>query len=87
MFALKLTAPLDADQTFVLSMPPEVQPGLYEIVLVLSKQQGDPDPRSAPLDQSATDEKQMLVLPTHDVGPWPAELSLSREDLYDEWGR
>ena len=27
------------------------------------------------------------ALPTHDLGPWPEELSLRRADLYDEDGR
>jgi len=26
-------------------------------------------------------------LPTHDLGPWPAGLSLRREDMYGEDGR
>jgi prevent-host-death family protein len=28
-----------------------------------------------------------LDFPVEDYGEWPADLSLRREDLYDDWGR
>lgn len=41
------------------------------------------------IEESApTGTKQPLDdFPVHDLGPWPKDLSLRREDMYDDWGR
>jgi hypothetical protein len=84
MLALRLTAPLDDDHRLVLAMPPEVPPGLYDIVLVLNEYRTTHEAQINPLP---VDEQITLELPVHDIGPWPSDLTLRREDLYDEWSR
>jgi hypothetical protein len=40
-----------------------------------------------PLRQVPSEAFDVDDLPTHDLGPWPAALSLRREDLYGDEGR
>lgn len=49
----------------------------------------DSELRDAVAPPPAPDDRrdQPLNLPVDDVGPWPADLSLRREDLYDADGR
>jgi hypothetical protein len=56
-------------------VPPGVPPGDYTAPLELPAGQLPPA-ASKPLDW-----------PVHDSGPWPADLSLRREDLYGDDGR
>ena len=55
-----------------------VPPGEHEITITMAPPQTRQRP-DEPFDVDA--------LPTHDLGPWPEELSLRRADLYDEDGR
>lgn len=50
-------------------------PGIRRAVIVVD---------DAPLQES---ERPPFSLPVHDRGPWPADLSLRREDMYGDWGR
>lgn len=52
-------------------LPDDVPPGRRTVVLVI-----DAPTEPAPLD-----------LPVHDLGPWPAGLSLRREDIYGDDAR
>jgi hypothetical protein len=54
---------------------PTVPPGDYTAALVLP-------PAERPAEAPA-----QLDWPVHDSGPWPADLSLRREDLYGDDGR
>jgi hypothetical protein len=38
-------------------------------------------------DQPALEKQAFLDFPIIDVGAWPENLSLKREDLYDDFGR
>lgn len=58
--------------------PAEVPVGEHEVTIRLSERP-TLEPAIHPL--KATD------LPRHDLGPWPADLSLSREDIYGDDGR
>ena len=58
-----------------LEVPPGIPPGRHRVVVVIDEQPLAPGAR-APAD-----------FPVDDVGPWPENLSLRREDMYDEWGR
>ncbi|HVS39264.1 MAG TPA: hypothetical protein VMS17_27150 [Gemmataceae bacterium] len=55
--------------------PTDLPPGRYRVVLVV-------DETPAPAE-----DRTPLVLPVHDVGPWPEGLSLRREDMYGDDGR
>ncbi len=37
--------------------------------------------------KTTTSNKNVLDFPVDDLGPWPKELSLSREDMYGDDGR
>lgn len=54
--------------------PENVQSGEYRVVIMIDEQQ-------------STGKEGKFEFPVHDVGPWPENLSLRREDMYDEWGR
>ena len=63
-----------ADGKASLQLPPEIPPGEHRAVLVIE-------------EQPATKERPPLDFPVIDVGAWPEDLSLRREDMYDDWGR
>ncbi|HZS44992.1 MAG TPA: hypothetical protein VFC63_07815 [Blastocatellia bacterium] len=54
--------------------PPDLQPGEYRAVL-------------EPLPAGRQGSSLPFDFPVRDVGPWPGNLSLRREDLYGEDGR
>ncbi|HUS17092.1 MAG TPA: hypothetical protein VM536_19000 [Chloroflexia bacterium] len=62
-------------------VPPGIPPGEHQVLLVL-----DAAPTTASPPQSPGPHL-LLDFPVDDVGPWPADLSLRREDLYDDDGR
>ncbi|MBI5666946.1 MAG: hypothetical protein HZC41_02990 [Chloroflexi bacterium] len=55
----------------ILPPQPDIEPGEYNAVLVIEAE--TPKTKRAPLN-----------LPVVDLGPWPEDLSLQREDLYDD---
>jgi len=58
--------------------PAAVPPGEHEITIKVAP----------PLTRQRPGEPfEISALPTHDLGPWPEGLSLSREDIYGEDGR
>jgi hypothetical protein len=80
MKTIETTVRVTADGKITLQLPPDIQPGEHQVVLII-------DEKPVP-EQSTTKEKRPpLNFPIHDFGPWPADLSLRREDMYGEWGR
>jgi hypothetical protein len=75
MRTLEMTAMIDRDGKLVLQLPPDIAPGEHRIVLVIEEQ---------PVIEG---KRQLLDFPIIDVGEWPNDLSLRREDLYDDFGR
>jgi hypothetical protein len=55
--------------------PAEVPAGEHEVTVTLADRPAG-EPAARPRDQGD--------LPRHDLGPWPAGLSLRREDLYSD---
>ena len=72
---IETTATIREDGTLTVAIPPDIGPGEHRIVVVIDDALLAPPPASLP------------PWPVRDYGPWPAELSLHREDLYDAWGR
>jgi hypothetical protein len=58
-----------------LHLPPDMPPGEYRVVLVMEEQ---------PAGLAGQEKRPPLSLPVHDLGPWPAGLSLRREDIYGD---
>jgi hypothetical protein len=56
-------------------VPTDLPPGYYRVVLVVDE------------TLMPKQEHPPLILPVHDVGPWPEGLSLRREDMYGDEGR
>jgi hypothetical protein len=59
-----------------LQLPDDFLPGTHRVVVVIDNQ---------PLADD--DVRPTLAFPVDDYGPWPQTLSLSREELYDDFGR
>jgi hypothetical protein len=76
MRALTTTAVVGPDHTLTLPVPPDIPPGVHEVVVVL--QEAAPRPRPG---------LTFADWPAQNVGPWPENLSLRREDLYGDDGR
>lgn len=62
----------DGRLTVQLRVPTNVQPGKHRVVVVI-----DEEPVKAA-------KRPPLDFPVDDCGPWPADLSLRREDMYDD---
>lgn len=63
------------DRKLVIQLPLDVPPGEHTYIVVLDAQQITPE------------EEAGLGFPIIHVDHWPANLSLRREDMYDDWGR
>lgn len=74
MKTIETTAVIGEDRLLQIQLPPDVTPGHHRVAVVI-----DENVLSAAgnLDD----------FPIIDVGPWPAGLSLRREDMYGDNGR
>ena len=75
MRTIETTAIVTNDGKITVHLPADIPPGEHHVVMVIDEQPTQKKKRP-PLD-----------FPVDSWGPWPADLSLSREDMYDEWGR
>lgn len=74
MKTIELTAVIGNDRQLIVSLPPDIIPGAHRVVVVIEE---------APVRMPTP----AWHFPVIDVGPWPAGLSLRREDLYGADGR
>ena len=74
MKTIETTAVVTTNHVLTINVPSDVVPGEHRVVVVID-------------EIPETIEPHTTELPTHDLGPWPAGLSLRREDMYDDWGR
>ncbi|NOT55625.1 MAG: hypothetical protein HOP18_13565 [Deltaproteobacteria bacterium] len=75
MRTLETIAHVTNDGKVSVLVPSDLSQGEYRVVLVID-------------DQPVNKEKRTLLdFPVMSVGAWPENLSLRREDMYDEWGR
>lgn len=75
MRTIEADAVITPEGRLTLEVPPAIQPGRHRVVLVIDEQ---------PL---AANSNLLQDFPVDDIGPWPENLSLRREDMYDDWGR
>ncbi|UBF29266.1 hypothetical protein K9N68_16375 [Kovacikia minuta CCNUW1] len=75
MITIEEIATVTSDGKVTVQLPSTVPPGEHKLVLVIDEQPIIKE-KSPPLD-----------LPVISVGTWPANLSLSREDMYGDDGR
>ncbi|HKP53738.1 MAG TPA: hypothetical protein VJ183_13935 [Chloroflexia bacterium] len=74
MRAIDTEAKVTEDGQLIVRVPPDIPPGEYKVVIELEPRT-DGEGKRKPLE--------FVVL---DI-PWPADLSLRREDMYGDWGR
>jgi hypothetical protein len=75
-----ITVAPDGKAVVELQLPATVSAGKHRAVVVLDE--GEADDR-----RTAAEARPSVEMPIHDFGPWPANLSLRREDLYGDHGR
>lgn len=75
MRTIETTATVAEDGKLTMQIPPDIEPGEHKVVIVIEEQ---PVKKETP---------PLLDFPVISVGSWPENLSLRREDMYDEWGR
>ena len=62
-------------------VPPEVAPGTHRVTLIIEEQPTTTQPAQPTTRVSAPGE-----FPVFDLGSWPEDLSLRREDMYEDSG-
>jgi hypothetical protein len=79
MKTIETVATVTADGKITVQLPPDIPAGEHKVVLVIDEK---------PLSQKPeTKEKPpSLDFPVIHVGSWPENLSLRREEMYDDWG-
>ncbi|MGH7966738.1 MAG: hypothetical protein ACRERD_33745 [Candidatus Binatia bacterium] len=75
MRTIEATATVTKDGKMTVPVPSDIPQGKHRVVVVIDEQ------------LVRKEKRPPLNLPAHDYGPWPADLSLRREDMYDDWGR
>lgn len=75
MKTIQTTVTVTEEGKLTIQVPHNIPPGKHRIVLVIDEQVADEENRPP------------LNFPVHDFGPWSANLSLRREDMYGEFGR
>jgi hypothetical protein len=76
MKAIELTAVVGEDRKLTVQLPPDIAPGLHQIVVVVAE-------LSSKRPQAWT----MDDWPIHDAGLVDASFTMRREDLYGDDGR
>ncbi|MGE0820472.1 MAG: hypothetical protein AB7G75_06545 [Candidatus Binatia bacterium] len=75
MRTIETTAVVTEDGKLTINVPPDIAPGEHQVVMIIEEQ---------PVKKAA---RPPLDFPVDNWGPWPENLALRREDMYDEWGR
>jgi hypothetical protein len=71
---LTTIATVTDDGKVTLQLPPDIAPGEHQVVLVIDENIKTEKPETKK-------ERSPLNFPTINVGSWPADLSLRREDM------
>lgn len=79
MRTIETNITVSADGRASIELPLPVPAGTHRAVVVLDE--------AKPEDTLHNPQTGSTDLPLHDLGPWPANLSLHREGLYDDGGR
>ncbi len=75
MRTIELDATITPGGLLTIEIPTDIPPGTHRVVIVIDDH------------EALTMYKPPFNFPVDDVGPWPENLSLRREDMYDDWGR
>ncbi|MEC4991595.1 MAG: hypothetical protein SAJ37_22905 [Oscillatoria sp. PMC 1068.18] len=80
MKTIQTTVTVTSEGKVTIQLPPDIPPGEHEVAVVI-------DEKILPKEEAVTQERPPLNFPVIHVESWPENLSLRREDMYDEWGR
>jgi hypothetical protein len=72
MRTIQTTIEVDESGKATLHLPAEVAPGPHRVVVVIEEAAGPLAP---------------LTFASHDVGPWPEDFTVRREEIYGDDGR
>ena len=75
MRSIETTASVTVEGTLTVEIPRDIPLGEHRVVIVIDEQ---------PVERYQQD---LHDFPVDDLGPWPQNLTLRREEMYDEWGR
>lgn len=75
MRSIETTANVTSEGTLTVEIPRDIPLGRHRVVIVIDEQHVE------------RRRLELLDFPVDDLGPWPENLSLSREEMYDERGR
>ena len=76
MRIVKSTSVVQPDHTLTIQVPPDISPGVHEVVVVLQEEASRPQP-----------EPFFKDWPAHDVGLVDPTRTFRREDMYGDDGR
>ncbi|GAX42344.1 hypothetical protein NIES4075_33450 [Tolypothrix sp. NIES-4075] len=79
MKAIETIATVTSDGKITLQLSADIPPGEHQVVVIIDEKLSEKEvikKKRPPLD-----------FPVHNCGLMPENLSLRREDMYDDWGR
>ena len=76
MTTIQTTVDIGPNRQLAIQLPDEVVPGRHRVFLQIDE-----------LQQPQNPGEWLAKLPKIDLGPWPKDLSLRREDMYGDDGR
>lgn len=75
MRTIETKGTVSSDGRLSVAMPQDIAPGEHNLVIVIDEE---------PIEPLATEPPELMVFR---IGSWPEDISLRREDLYDDRGR
>ncbi|BAY42643.1 hypothetical protein SAMD00079811_02210 [Scytonema sp. HK-05] len=80
MKTIETIATVTADGKITVQLPPDIPAGEHRVVVVIDEQ-------PLPKKTETKEKRSLLDFPVIHVDYWSENLSLRREDMYDDWGR
>ncbi len=77
MRTIETKVTIDSNGVLTAQLPNDVPAGVHQAVLVMEIQK----------EMGNGTKRPLIEFPVHHGVSWPDNLSLRREDIYDEWGR
>lgn len=80
MKTIETIATVTADGKITLQLPADIPAGEHQVVVIIDEK---------PLQElpQTKEKRSLLNFPVDSYGSFPENLSLRREDMYDDWGR
>jgi hypothetical protein len=72
MITLELTATVTKEGLLAIEVPTSITPGKHKVIMIIDEK------------AEAANKKFLEDFPVHNVGSWPNDISLRREDIYSD---